>query len=104
MARFPACWPGLRITWQFGKLERGTTLSHVDLAHFFQQTLAGGGFLLLAHDAGLFVVLALLHFGKDAGLFNLLLETTQGNIEVVFVFGKKYSGHRNHHLFPMSAV
>ena len=57
--------------------------------------------LLLTHDAGLFVVLALLHFGKNAGLFHLLLKTTQGNVEVV-VFVKEHSGQRNHPLHKES--
>lgn len=74
-------------------------LSHVDLAHLLQQPLAGGGLFLLAHNAGLFVVLAFFHFRKNAGLFHLLFKAAQGDIEVIFVFGKKYSGHRNHHLF-----
>ena len=37
-------------------------LSHVHLPDFFHQPLPGGGLFLFAHDAGLFVVLALFHF------------------------------------------
>ena len=78
-------------------------LSHVDLAHLLQQTLASGGLFLLAHNAGLFFVLTLLNLRNNAGLYHLLLKTTQGDVEVIFIFSKKYSGHRNHHLFTISA-
>ena len=79
-------------------------LGGVHLTHFLQQTLAGGGLFLLAHDARLFKVLALLHFRQNASLFHLLLETTQGNVEIVIVFVVKNSGHRNHPLFSESLV
>lgn len=73
-------------------------LGHVHLPDLFHQPLPGGGLLLFAHDAGLFVVLALLHFRKNAGLFYLLLKATQRNIEVIVVFVKKNSGQENHPL------
>lgn len=65
---------------------------NVHLAHFFHQALTGSGLFLLAHHAGLLEMLALLHFGKNACFFNLLLEATQSDIEVV-VFVQKDSGH-----------
>jgi len=68
----------------------------VHFSHFLQQTLTGGGLFLLAHDAGLFVVLALLHFGKNTGLFHLLLETAKRDVEAVVVIVKIYSGQNNH--------
>ena len=45
-------------------------------------------------------MLALLHFRKNAGLFNLLFETAQSDIEAVVVFVKVYSGKK---LTPFSA-
>lgn len=73
-------------------------LGHVHLPDFFHQPLPGGGLLLFAHDAGLFVVLAFLHFRKNAGLFYLFLKAAQRNVEVVVVFVKKNSGQENHPL------
>ena len=43
-------------------------------------------------------VLALLHFRKNAGLLHLLLETAQGNVEVVIVVVEKNSGQEYHPL------
>ena len=43
-----------------GRTKKRKGLSGVHLTHFLQQTLAGGGLFLLAHDARLFEVLALL--------------------------------------------
>lgn len=73
-------------------------LGHVHFSDFFHQPLAGGGLLLFAHDARLFVVLALLHFRKNAGLLHLLLETAQGNVEIVIVVVEKNSGQEYHPL------
>ena len=75
--------------------------AHVELSDLFHKALAGGCLLLLAHDARLLVVLALLHFRKNAGLFNLLLETAQGYIEAVVVFVKVYSRQK---LTPFNAA
>ena len=61
-----------------------------------EKELAGGCLLLLAHDARLFVVLAFLHFRKNAGLFHLLLETAKRDVEAVVVIVKIYSGQNNH--------
>ena len=75
-----------------GRTKKRKGLSGVHLTHFLQQTLAGGGLFLLAHDARLFEVLALLHFRQNASLFHLLLEAAQSDIEVVVVFVQKDSG------------
>ena len=69
-------------------------LSLVGLSHLLEKTLSGCSLLLLALDAGLFIMLALSHFGKNASLFDLLLETTQSEIKVVVI--EKNSGHENH--------
>ena len=76
-----------------GRTKKRKGLSGVHLTHFLQQTLAGGGLFLLAHDARLFEVLALLHFRQNASLFHLLLEAAQSDIEVIVVFVQKDSGH-----------
>ena len=68
-------------------------LTHVNLAHLLHKALTGSSLLLLAHDAGLFVVLALLHFRKNAGLLHLLLEAAQSDVEIVIVFVEKNTGH-----------
>ena len=54
--------------------------------HFFYQALTGSGFFLLPHDAGFFKMLAFFHFRKNAGLFYLLFEAAQGDIEIITVF------------------
>ena len=80
-----------------GRTKKRKGLSGVHLTHFLQQTLAGGGLFLLAHDARLFEVLALLHFRQNASLFHLLLEAAQSDIEVVVVFvQEKTSGSLGH--------
>lgn len=73
-------------------------LPHVDLTHFFQKALAGSSLLLLAHNAGLFIMLTFFHFGKNASFFYLLFKATQSDIEVIIIFGKKYSWQKNHPL------
>lgn len=77
---------------------RHCCLGHVHLPDFFHQPLPGGGLLLFAHNAGLFVVLALLHFRKNARLFYLLLKAAQCDVEVIVVVVKKNSGQENHPL------
>lgn len=52
MARFPACWPGLRITWQFGKLERGTIYPMLILRIFFSRRLRAAAFFFLRMTLG----------------------------------------------------
>jgi hypothetical protein len=60
-------------------------LHHFHFAEFLDEPLLGGGLLLLALDAGLFVVLTLFQLREDASLLDLLLEAAQGHIEVVGV-------------------
>ncbi len=38
------------------------------------------------------------HFGKNASLFNLLLETAQSDVEIIIIFIQKNTGHENHPL------
>ena len=52
--------------------------------------------LFLAHDAWLFIVLALFHFRKNACFLNLLFEAAQGKIEIVIIFVQEYPGQYNH--------
>ncbi len=54
-------------------------------AHFFCKPFLSGSFLFLLLHAGLFVMLTLLQLGQDSCLFDLLLETTQGDVEVVTI-------------------
>lgn len=77
-------------------------LGHAHLSDFFHQTLAGSGLLLFAHDAGLFIMLAFLHFRKNASLFDLLLETAQRDIEIVIFITEKNSWQKNHPLVSKS--
>ncbi len=82
----------------FHRFTRSDVLTHVHFSDFLHQALSGSSLFLLAHNAGLFVVLTLLHFRKNASLFYLLFKATQGDIEVIIVFVKKYSGQGNHPL------
>lgn len=76
------------------------TLPHIHLSDFLHQTLTGGSLFLFAHYAGLFIVLAFLHFRKNARLFHLLLEAAERYVKAVLIFVKIYSGQRPHPLFP----
>jgi hypothetical protein len=91
--KFPA-----RLQMLIGQRREANVLVGIQLPHLFHQTLAGSGFLLLAHHTGLFVVLALFHFRKHAGLFHLLFEAAQSDIEIEIVVIKVYTRQRNHPL------
>ncbi len=47
-------------------------------------------------------MLTLLHFRKNAGLFDLLLETAQRDIEIVILVTEKNSWQRDHPLVSKS--
>ena len=90
---FPHNWPDEGP----GRIKR-SRLSHIHLPDLFHQPLPGSSLFLFTHYAGLFVVLAFLHFRKNAGLFYLLLKAAQRDIEIIIVVVKKNSGQENHHL------
>ena len=71
-------------------------LRYIQLPDLLQEALAGRSLFLLAHHAGLFKMLPLLHFRKDSGLFNLLFETAQRDIKIIFAIVKIYSRQDNH--------
>lgn len=80
------------------------TSTHIHLSNLFHQTLAGGGLFLLTHDAGLFVVLAFLHFRKNARFFHLLLEAAQCDVKTVIIFAEIYSRQGTHPLHALVKI
>jgi hypothetical protein len=55
------------------------------LPEFFDCSFPGRGLFFLFLDAWLFVMLPFFQLGKNAGLFHLFLEFTQGKIKMVVV-------------------